>query len=95
MKDKVAAKWNPLGIQLNFSSAQLNKIEADVSGRNGVVEYCFPRILDAWITGKPENYNKERLIKAVKTTGFGRLATEIENEGMYAHDMMCFTSVPL
>ncbi len=80
LKD-VSAHWYGLGIQLNFDTAKLAQIQANVNQQPNKVDYCFPRVLQAWKETKPETFTKETLVKALRAIDEKGLAGHIERKG--------------
>ena len=86
LKD-LAFRWESLGVRLGYQLADLAAIRIKVEGHPlSKVDHCFPRVLNAWITGDPEMYTKDVLVKALKGIEFGGLAKDIEEmtEGIIA-----------
>lgn len=82
LKD-LGARWKMLGIHLGFTQEEIDRIDADVNHINSKTEHCFPLVLGAWLKGQGDPVNKETLVEAIKTVGFGNLAREIEKQGRY------------
>lgn len=78
LKD-LAFKWESLGVRLGFELSELETMRVRAVGRpSSKVDYCFPRVLNAWITGDPGKYTKDVLVQALKVIEFGGLAREIK-----------------
>ncbi len=81
MKDlkPICSKWEEFGLNLGIPFDQLQKIRNNVAGRGALTDFCFSRVIDAWLTGKRENVTKEFLVEAIKGVGgFGVLVSKVE-----------------
>ena len=74
----LAARWTRLGIQLRFETSELNEIESNVSQRGSKVDHCFTGVLEAWKHTKPEEFNKETLVRALRRIDEKGLADRVE-----------------
>jgi hypothetical protein len=77
----LATQWKRLGRGLGYKDSELMKMKQSVMKyshnlRPLKVDLCFLQVLNSWITGDPEKYKKEVLVKALKATGFQELAEE-------------------
>ena len=78
----MSANWDSLAIYLRFSTGETAAITANVGGSDGKVEFCFNRVIAAWLSGPRENVTRDVLAAAVRRSNFGNLADEIR-DGMY------------
>ena len=81
----MSARWDVLGIYLGFSQDEIDKIKTNVEGANGKVDFCFNRVIAAWLSGDRAHVNRKELAQAVEMSGFGLLAEEIRNDGWLTH----------
>jgi hypothetical protein len=76
-----ATQWERLGRGLGYEDSQLKKVKQSVMAYSLLPlqvqeDFCFLQVLNSWITGNPEKYRKEVLVKALKAIGFEQLAEE-------------------
>ncbi len=76
----VAANWNSLALHLKFSMAETDIIKANVTGVSGRTEFCFNRVISAWLDGPRENVTRAVLADAVEKSDFRNLAEEIRRD---------------
>jgi hypothetical protein len=77
----LATQWKRLGRELGYEDLQLKKVKRLVMAYSLPLlqmqeDLCFLQVLNSWITGDPEKYKKEVLVKALEATGFQELAEE-------------------
>ena len=84
----VSAMWKELGIQLQLNVAELHKISANVAGYDSISEYCFSRVVNAWLDGNPTYVTRMVLADAVKVIGHGQLAEELKSESGGMHNQL-------
>jgi hypothetical protein len=78
----LATQWEWLGRELGYEDLQLKKVKQSVMAYSLPLlqmhedDLCFLQVLNSWVTGDPEKYKKEVLVKALKATGFQELAEE-------------------
>ena len=68
-----ASNWKGIGIELRFSMAELDEIEADVRG----VQDRFARMLSKWLNRAPPHHDRptiEDLARALRREDQGNLA---------------------
>ena len=77
----ISAQWESFGLNVGLTMDQMNRIREEVSGREGLVNYCFNRVIAAWLDGKKNMVNKEVLVKAVE--GMDKILAEklVRNKG--------------
>ena len=87
----ICAKWEEFGVQLGIPFGDLQKIGRNVSGRGALVDFCFNRVIDAWLTGKKENVSKEFLVEAIRGVGgHGVLVEKVEKMSEWiSYCVMC------
>ena len=75
----ISTKWEQFGVILGVPFNELTRIRNNVSGRDSLTEFCFNRVIDAWLSGKKEYLTKEFLVEAIRGVGgFSVLAAEVE-----------------
>ena len=72
----ISAQWESFGLNVGVSMDQMKRIREEVSGREGLVNYCFNRVIAAWLDGKKDMVNKEVLVEAIKSMD-GSLAEKL------------------
>jgi hypothetical protein len=77
----LATQWEWLGRELGYKDLQLKKLIQSVMAYLPLLtmqknDLCFLHVLNSWITGDPEKYKKEVLVKALKATGYEKIAEE-------------------
>ena len=66
----------------------MEEIQAESSGRNALTDYCFPKVINAWLKGDQKNLTKEFLVKALEAISQRGLAAEVQKLGKY----LCFNT---
>ena len=77
----ISANWESFGLNVGLTMDQMNRIRQEVSGREGLVNYCFNRVIAAWLDGKKDMVNKEVLVAAVKSMDQSLAEKLVENKG--------------
>jgi hypothetical protein len=81
---ELAILWKRLGKELGYKDSELKKMEQSVSSRRQIqvdkYDWCLLQVLNSWITGNPEKYKKEVLVKALEAISYIGLAEKTRRQ---------------
>ena len=74
----ISASWDTFGTNVGVKMDDIRRIRANVNERASLTGFCFPLVIDAWLTGG--KVDRKTLVDAVRHLGKGRLADEINDD---------------
>ncbi len=79
---KISAKYEKFGINLGVPLSDIRVFKQQVTGMDGLVDYCLNSVIEAWLTGDQANVSREHLAAAVEDVGgYSNVVIAIRQQG--------------
>ncbi len=77
---KISAKYEKFGINLGVPLSDIRVFKQQVTGMDGLVDYCLNSVIEAWLTG--DQVSREHLAAAIEDVGgYSNVVNEIRQQG--------------